>query len=304
MKAIQSFRSEDIRPALESFGGPALLKTRIQVMALSAASIAQHYDSFEFITDDAGAAMAEACALPYTKITSIGPAFNSSKRFWVHSKFEAYKSKEPFLHFDNDLFLWEPLPSRVHQADVVSLHGESFGWPIYESWLQSADKIKGMPRLQDKYYYNRTPMNMAIFGGNDTVAISRYAEYVLAFVDSLNGLRDLDAVEAEAIKPLMPVFEQLWGSYLLQCEYGKRPEFILTEREIHQQLDNPEVKLTHMQDAKLKLAQDPKKLMETIQKIEHKLKTINPKVYAAVAEFTSTPLENPFEEPEHVTLIT
>jgi len=304
MKAIQSFRSEDIRPALESFGGPALLKTRIQVMALSAASIAQHYDSFEFITDDAGAAMAEACALPYTKITSIGPAFNSSKRFWVHSKFEAYKSKEPFLHFDNDLFLWEPLPSRVHQADVVSLHGESFGWPIYEGWLQSADKIKGMPRLQDKYYYNRTPMNMAIFGGNDTVAISKYAEYVLAFVDSLNGLRDLDAVEAEAIKPLMPVFEQLWGSYLLQCEYGKRPEFILTEREIHQQLDNHEVKLTHMQDAKLKLAQDPKKLMETIQKIEHKLKAINPKVYAAVAEFTSNPLENPFEEPEHVTLIT
>lgn len=290
MKAIQSFRSDNIRPALESFGGPAMLKHRIMLMALSAASIARYYPDFRYVTDDAGKYMAEECKFPYTEIVSVGENFDSDMLFWVHSKFAAYGCKEPFLHFDNDLILWAPLPDRIHQAEIVGLHGESFGWPTYESWLTRAENISGMPRLHDLYFANRTAINMAVFGGNDTDTINKYASEVLEIVQGpMQSLRNLSEAERDDMKYLMPVIEQLWGSYILQSKYSKRVTYVLTELEISKQIPKEDIKLTHMQDSKIYLQKDPKKLFEVISKIENHLKEINPEVHSAVCKFTSSP---------------
>jgi len=290
VKAIQSFRSDNIRPALESFGGPAMVKHRIMLMALSAASISRYYPDFRYLTDDAGKYMAEECKLPYTEIISVGENFSSDRLFWVHSKFAAYACSEPFIHFDNDLLLWAPLPDRVHAADVIGLHGESFGWPTYESWLARAANIPCMPKLQNLYFANRTPINMAIFGGNDTATINKYAAEVMEIVEGpMQSLRNLSDSEKEDMKYLMPVIEQLWGSYIIQSKYNKKVHFVLTELEITKQIQKEDVKLTHMQDSKLYLQKDPKKLFEVIAKIESHLKQINPEVHSAVSKFTSSP---------------
>jgi len=294
MKAIQSFRSDNIRPALESFGGPSLLKARIMLMALSAASIARYYPDFSYITDDAGKYMAEECKFPYTEIVSVGNNFDSSMLFWVHSKFTAYECKKPFLHFDNDIILWNPLPDRIHKADIVALHGESFMWPHYEMWIRDCEKaipeLLQVKHLWAPYFTNHAPINMAIFGGNDTNSINKYASEVLEIIKGpLKSLRHVDLEKISSKVHLMPIVEQLWASYILQSKYNKQVTCVLTEHEYTNKVPKEDVKFTHFHGSKLYLQNDPKGLIKVNYQIEKHLKAINPEFYSAVNKFTSSP---------------
>lgn len=293
MKAIQSFRSDNLRPALESFGGPVMIRGQLFSMALSACTIAQHYPKFEYVTDDAGAEMARACKLPYSKIISVGENFDSDASFWTHSKFEAYKSDEPFLHFDNDLFLWEPLPDCVNTADVVALHGESFMWPLYEDYLAEAITLPNWPKLHEVYFSNRTPINMAIFGGNDIQTINAYANEVLELM--LPYFKDSNLTEANKIKltKIAPVFEQLWGSQIIQCKLNKRITFLLPEKVVAKNDTNSKdaLKLTHLGGQKISLEKEPKKLHDMYRRMLSNLRKINPEVHEAIRKFTSDSTE-------------
>jgi hypothetical protein len=289
MIAIQSFRSDSIRLPLESFGGPAMIKGIITKMALSAVTIARHYSDFKYVTDDAGMNMARECKLPYTSIESVGDYFPSNSAFWVHSKFKAYECSEPFLHFDNDLFLWEPLPETAHKAEVLAFYGESTLWPLYETMLDKLKAIQGLPKLQDTYFHNRTPINMAVFGGTNTKVINEYANEVMTVVKSLNNFNDLDKASLQAVRESNPVLEQLWASYLIQSKRNCRVEYLVPESDIYYSRTTPGIKITHLQDAKKNLEKTPEKLMEVFLKIEKHLKEINPTVYEAVQSFTSSP---------------
>lgn len=289
MIALQSFRSDDIRLALESIGGPAMVKGIITKMALSAATIAKHYPEFRFLTDDAGMHMAVECKFPYTKIESVGESFSSNEVFWVHSKLQSYQCDEPFLHFDNDLFLWDSLPDFAHKAEVLAFHGESTLWPLYEDMLNKLQTVKHFPKLQDIYFANRTPINMAVFGGNNVKVIQQYSKEVLNIVDSMAGFSELHSEERQIIRESNPVIEQLWGSYIIQSKLNTKVKFLVSESDIHHGRTAPGVKLTHLQDAKKNLEKTPAKLMEVFAKIESNLKRVNLDVYNAVQSFTSSP---------------
>jgi hypothetical protein len=292
MKALQSFRSDSIRPALEAIGGTAMIRGKVFMMALSAATIARYYDNFEFITDDAGKNLVEECKFPYTKVISVGENFDSDSAFWVHSKFQAYLDSKPFIHFDNDIFLWKELPKWTHTAGILATHSESAAWPKYEEWLNNVKALfPNMPKFHEEYYLNRMPINMAIFGGNDIAAINNYAKEVLDIVEKdMNNFKHFNDEERnKKAYGLMPVIEQLWGSYLLQSKQGKVVKFLLTEREAFYNLNNEDVKFTHMQSAKITLEKDPKKLFEVMSKIDKHLKEINPELHANVLKFTTSP---------------
>lgn len=288
MIALQSFRSDNIRLAIESIGGPELIKGIITKMALSAASISKHYSEFRYITDDAGAYLAKECKFPYTVVESVGASFSSSPAFWVHSKLKAYQCDEPFLHFDNDIFLWEPLPDIAHKSEVIAFHGESSLWPIYEEAIDKLSTIKSFPKLHEIYFANKAPINMAIFGGKNVAAIKAYAKEVLATVDALNGFNDLNADEQQIIREANYVIEQLWASYILQSKLNIKVECLVKESDMYRGKTVPDIKLTHLQDAKRNLEKNPAKLMETFYKIEDNLKRINIDVYNAVQSFTSS----------------
>lgn len=291
MKAIQSFRSDKIRLALESFGGPSMLRSYISVFALSAVTIAKHYSNFEFITDDAGKFMAESCQLPYSKISSVGPNFDSDSCFWTHSKFVAYLSSEAFLHFDNDLFLWEPLPARIQNSELVALHGESYAWPLYERYLTAAQNtLPNFPTWHEQYFANRTPLNMAIFGGNNIAAINAYASKVLnVILNTFNGFKDANTNTKQTVEEIMPVMEQLWASHLLQSEQGIKVNFILTERNMVDSTSPADVKLTHIWGLKNDANTNPRQRMEMLNKVHKNLKELSPTVYDAVMRFTASP---------------
>lgn len=291
MKAIHSFRSNKIRPALESFGGASFIRFYLMTAGLSASTIAKHYSKFEFITDDAGAEMAKACLFPYTDITSVGANFDSDSSFWTHSKFIGYLSDEPFLHFDNDLFLWEPLPERIHRAEVSALHTETFEWPAYERRINMAlAKIPNFPLLHETYFANKTPLNMAIFGGNNLKIIHSYANTVLDIVlNTLNGFKGIDEDLRKTVEYIMPVMEQLWGSQLIQSKHNVRVELALKETDVITGASVGEIKLTHLWGLKQQINENPDKKQALMAKVEKNLKEINPEVYNAIVKFTTSP---------------
>jgi len=232
--------------------------------------------------------MAEACNLPYTEIVSVGSSFGAVSDYWIESKIHVYaEMREPFVHFDTDLFLWEALPAEYLAADVFAFHSETFMWPTYEKYLSAwTELILNFPKLHKEYFTSRMPINMAIFGGNDWRAINRYAKFVQEFVDSNNGFKDIAPADAYTIDKNIAAIEQLWASYLIQDREKLPIRMLLTEEQVLKNDQVPGVALTHLHGIKQKMDQEGK-TEELLQKLSAKLKEINPAVYNAVEAYTS-----------------
>lgn len=292
MKAVHSFKSDTVRHLLDSVGGPAVMKPMITVHALSAVTIKQHFKEFVLVTDDAGKELAEICKLPYDQVISVGEKFGAVSDFWIESKMHAYRVlQEPFVHLDNDLFLWEPLPTTFLASDVFAFHTECYLWPVYEQYLNNWQTLcPDLPNLHEKYWINRQPLNMAVFGGNNWQAINYYAKFVQDFAAKNNGFNHVNAEQGHLINKSIAAIEQLWGSYILQNELGIRVATLLTERQATRNEEVPGIKITHLQGMK-ENAERQGKVKELLDKTSYKLKMTNEAVYNAVERYTSSEVD-------------
>lgn len=288
MIAIHSFKSCKFKPILDAVGGAHLVKPMVQIMALSAATIRKHHDEFVLITDDLGKQMAQECEMPYSEIISVGQAFDSDPSFWIHSKIHAYHEiNQPFVHYDTDLFLWEPLPEKFLASEVFAFHSETFTWRKYEIFLQNLQQAGiNMPLLHKKYWTNRMPINMAVFGGNNHQAIKQYAGFILDFVQDNNGFHALNSSQRDVLEHNIAFIEQMWASYLLQNSMNIPIELLLTEVQILSNSKVEGVELTHLHGAK-QTAMRENKTHELVAKLSSKLLEVNPKVSKAVEAFTA-----------------
>ena len=287
MKAIHSLKSDRMRPFMESAGGPYIIKPAIEIMALSAVTIRRHFDEFVLVTDDAGMHMARECRMPYTDIVSVGDRFGSDPSFWIHSKLHAYKeAKAPFVHFDTDLFLWEPLPATFLQSDVFAFHSETFMWSRYEQYREGLEASGlSLPKLHEKFRTSRMPVNMAIFGGQDHESIAHYAGYVLEYLEDHDGFNGATDAQKQALDSGIAFLEQLWASYLIQDVRQVRMEFLLTEQQVLRNDPVPGVAVTHLHGAKQQ-AMKSGKMDELMAKVQYKLRELDPEVYSAVQHYT------------------
>lgn len=289
MIAVHSFRSDKIRPWLQSIGGPAMVKPMLQIMALSSATISKHHPEFVLITDDAGKEMAEACRLPYSEIVSVGENFDSDPCFWVHSKLHAYSMMDsPFVHFDTDIFLWEQLPEDYLSSLVFAFHTEAFSWPVYERYQENLQKIGFvLPKFGLNWWLNKAPLNMAVFGGNGVglKAINRYADMILRAVKGHDGFRNYSESDKAVVDESLPYIEQAQASFFIQGSEGLKAELLLTENQAVNGLEVPGVRITHLQAFKQRAMREGKTL-DLMLRLQKKLKEVNEDVSSAVEDFT------------------
>jgi hypothetical protein len=287
MKAVHSYKFDKARPMLESFGGPAIVKPLITIMALSAATIRRHHDDFVLITDDIGAKLARACNMPYSEIVSVGHEFGSHDCFWIHSKLYAYATMDcPFVHYDTDILLWDPLPQEFLSSDLFNFHSEAFAWPIYEQRLErlSSAGIK-LPSYEERYPANKSPINMAIFGGHDVDTINSYGAELLDLMEDNDRFYGKSDAAVSAMEGGISYIEQALGSYIIQSKHGKKVTPLLKEHQVVSGQAVPGIKITHMHSLK-QAAQAQGKIIELQAKLDKKLKEVAPDVHSAVAEFT------------------
>lgn len=287
MIAIHSMRTDRIRPALESLGGPAMIQPMLKIMGLSACTIKQHFSKLVLLTDDAGAEMARKCKFPYSEILSVGKNFDSDACFWTHSKFIAYANQQPFVHFDNDVFLWEPLPARLMEAEVFASNSETARWQDYSKHIKNLEQSIGLEGLHKKHFTNRMPINMSILGGNNFKALNLFSSYVTDFIKVNKGFYDLTSEQKNCLMQGMHVVEQLWGSCFIQNELDIKIELALSEDMLIGNEPSPDVKITHLHGIKQLAQNNPadSNIRDLFTKVNARLLDIAPEVALAIVDY-------------------
>lgn len=206
MKIIQSYWTKPLfkvshGPYNRNNGGWLNTTSALCAMAYSCLSIRRFYDDVELITDDFGydLLISKLC-LPYTSTSKALNALDVSTDLWALGKVYCYGLQDkPFIHVDNDIFIWGKFPERIELANLCCQNMEE----IDRAYLNGLDIMKTKPELIPKLFKyvisqeaieagKLKSINAGIIGGNnveffkyysDTV-FSLYKDYVNTFFDS------------------------------------------------------------------------------------------------------------------------
>jgi hypothetical protein len=105
-------------------------------MALSTLLARRHFKTVQVISSSWGEKVLREAGIPATEYSTALNVMKDqrvSKWFWAYGKLIAYAQQtEPFVHIDNDAFLWQPLPERVLNAELCFQSKEFFDMPYYK----------------------------------------------------------------------------------------------------------------------------------------------------------------------------
>jgi hypothetical protein len=168
-KAVLSYFNSD-----ESFGnkgGYARFSDFLFTTALSITCASRHFKEVQFISSDWGVDLMKQFNMP---ITSYSNRLNELKTispfFWAYGKILTYCEQDvPFVHIDNDVFLWDPLPPKILKAKLCFQTQEPFALPGYEYYnmlRRCWDKAPSRPQeIVDNPVYDFA-YNCGICGGH------------------------------------------------------------------------------------------------------------------------------------------
>jgi hypothetical protein len=154
---------------------------------LSVCTVGSQFGSTALVTDDAGARLlVDRLGLPFDSVsTSLEALHRSDHRWWILGKLQAYGEQErPFLHFDNDTYLWRPLPAALLSSDLLAQNPEyapTSDVTFYKPTAFTASVVgRGGVLPPEWHAYVRgggaTAICTGVFGGCDVDSIRRYAE--------------------------------------------------------------------------------------------------------------------------------
>jgi hypothetical protein len=169
-KAVFSYFNTD-----ESFGnkcGFAKYSDFLFTTALSVACASRHFPEVQVISSSWGVDVFKELGLPATEYSNkLNQMKTVSRFFWAYGKLIAYcEQNKPFVHLDNDVFLWNPLPSRILNAHLCFQSHEPFnlvGYNYYNLLKPCFKKAPVKPQvIIDNPVYDYA-YNCGICGGND-----------------------------------------------------------------------------------------------------------------------------------------
>jgi hypothetical protein len=116
--------------------GFSTIDAMIQSLIVSSNVAKKHYENIHFYTDKLGYEWIEPYLdrLPFTKIEVCLDQFNYVPDiYWSFVKVCVYTlQKEPFIHIDNDVFLWDKIPDYLlENKDFVFQETEPLDWTGY-----------------------------------------------------------------------------------------------------------------------------------------------------------------------------
>jgi hypothetical protein len=161
---------------------------------LSTETARRHYSPLVLFTDDAGARMlVRDVGLAFDEVhTDLNVLSSCDRGWWALGKLYAYRAQtEPFIHLDNDVFLWKALPDHLASAPVVAQNpeffvpGESYYQPeVFEEALRPHEGW--LP--QEWLWYRSSGLQQrgeccGVFGGTHTDFIRHYAAQAIRLIE-------------------------------------------------------------------------------------------------------------------------
>lgn len=226
MKIVQTYwtkpmfhKSGDLYNRLQ--GGWPSLKYALCAMVYSCLSIKKYYPNIELVTDTYGyKLLIEEFGLPYTRVNLSLNNFDADPNLWALAKVYSYGLQdEPFIHIDNDIFIWGEFPERIETAPLCCQNLEQLSLDYQEGLniisTQIPTKSGIFRELINSNLTSLYAVNAGIIGGNDIDFIKTYSKNVLDFYSSQ---KEKFSIIGEKIGLLNIVLEQLSFGFLAQKE--------------------------------------------------------------------------------------
>ena len=186
-KAVFSYFNAD--DSFHSKCGFAKFSDFLFTTALSIVCASKHFPEVQMISSSWANDVFKQLKLPVTDYSNkLDEIKGISRFFWAYGKLIAYcEQKEPFVHLDNDVFLWQPLPLRILTARLCFQSKEPFnlpGYNYYKLLKPCFKKATVKPKVIVNNPVRDFAYNCGICGGNDLSLYEEWrkcsAEYIFA----------------------------------------------------------------------------------------------------------------------------
>lgn len=168
-------------------------KHHLLAWVLSLETARRHYPHTVLFTDDAGArTLVDGLGLDFAEVrTDLNALDGDDPDWWVLGKLRTYAAQTaPFVHLDNDVFLWNPLPASLAAAPLFAQNPEFFAlgggsWYRPEAFTAALDAVGGWLPEEWRWYLGMGgsgAVSCGLVGGHRTDFIRHYAELALAVV--------------------------------------------------------------------------------------------------------------------------
>jgi hypothetical protein len=187
MIGVQSLSTEKLK---ENNCGYNSIEDLTNCMMLSAYLLRKSVSKVVFYTDTVGAELVKPFAHLYDEIVvCLDDCLKDVKWYnWAFSKLLVYSYQtEPFVHVDNDVFLWDGLPKHffdAKQTDFFFQNIELFDYHFFKFYPVAINEcINIIPHEVLKSNVGFA-YNMGIAGFNDTSIVQPYYEMAKAYIEA------------------------------------------------------------------------------------------------------------------------
>ena len=167
--------------------------------ALSVICASRQFEEVQVISSSWGVDLFKEFGLPVTEYsTKLNQMKGISRFFWAYGKLIAYcEQKKPFVHLDNDVFLWAPLPDRILKAKLCFQSLEPFdapGYGYYDKLKPCFEVAPVRPQTIVDNPVDDFAYNCGICGGNDLRLFKEWKrcseEYIFAKENQVMFFKD------------------------------------------------------------------------------------------------------------------
>jgi hypothetical protein len=191
MRAVWSFWTKPYRAYYK--GNWASEKHHLLAWVLSVETARRHYPITTLITDDDGARLlVDDIGLNFTCVsTQLNELPNVEQEWFNLGKLYAYRAQTaPFVHIDNDVFLWKPLPSWTESVPVFAQNPERLsldGASVYRPEACAA-AIRSEGWLPEEWAWylaagGDEAVNCGVLGGSDVSFLAYYADMAINAIE-------------------------------------------------------------------------------------------------------------------------
>jgi hypothetical protein len=219
-RAVFSYFNAD-----ESFGnncGFASYRDFLTSTALSLLLAKKHFKEVQMISTNWGNDLFQNLEFPITEYSNkleniryIPPAF------WAYGKLVAYTEQpKPFVHLDNDVFLWDPLPQRILDARLCFQSQEPFnqrGYHYYNILKYCWEDAVVRPEKIDNNEVFDFAYNCGICGGWDLYFFKEWRELSAQYIFALENQELFFEKWAPILKHQNLFHEQYFAACLIQA---------------------------------------------------------------------------------------
>lgn len=194
------------------FGGWLSYKYFLLSTCFSCLTLRKHHGQVDFYSDSKGEEVfIKQLDLPYSNVSTVlNELEGEDHRLWVLGKLKVIKLQtKPFIHVDNDVFIWESLPINMLSNSLLA-QSKHLLPSAYKSNLKGVfDNFNHIPKCLAKVPTNSTTIaNIGIIGGTNIDFFQEYCETAYKFLNE--NLENLPKINIGG-------FNQIMDEYLFTC---------------------------------------------------------------------------------------